>query len=90
MSHSDEELGLQFPCQFPLKVMGKTGCELQKSIEQIVNQHVLTQHQLSLSERTSSEARFISITVTIEAQSRSQLDDLYRAFNAHPDIMMVL
>ena len=90
MSRSDEELGLQFPCEFPLKVMGKSNCDLKQTAETIVSEHVLTEHRLSVTERSSSEARFISITVTIEAQSREQLDKLYQAFNAHPDIMMVL
>lgn len=90
MTKSDEKLGLQFPCQFPLKVMGKNGCSLRQSVEQIVQQHVVSEHQVSITERNSKGARFVSITVTIEAQNRKQLDDLYLAFNSHSDIMMVL
>ena len=90
MTKSDEELGLQFPCQFPLKVMGKNVDALRESIEHIVNKHVAVEHQLSITERSSKGARFTSITITIDAQSRAQLDDLYRAFNSHSDVMMVL
>lgn len=90
MSASDEELGLHFPCDFPIKVMGKSECALRDSVERILKIHVDTAHQSSIKERHSKGARFISITVTIQAQSRKQLDDLYLAFNNHDDIMMVL
>ncbi|NOX27864.1 MAG: DUF493 domain-containing protein [Gammaproteobacteria bacterium] len=90
MSASDEELGLQFPCDFPIKVIGKSERALQDSVEKILNIHVDTEHQTSIKERHSKGARFISITVTIQAQSRKQLDELYIAFNKHDDIMMVL
>lgn len=90
MHRSNEELGLQFPCQFPLKVMGKNESSLRQCVDRIVSQHVLAQHRLSVTERRSSAARFVSVTITIEAQNRAQLDELYRAFNAHPDILMVL
>lgn len=87
---NNEELGLQFPCEFPIKVMGKSECTLRNSIEVIVNTHVDIEHQIDIKERHSKGARFISITVTIQAQSRKQLDELYLAFNNHDDIMMVL
>ncbi|MBL1432620.1 MAG: DUF493 domain-containing protein [Gammaproteobacteria bacterium] len=87
---SDKELGLQFPCEFPIKVMGKSKYPLRLSVEKIVGEHVADEHQVSITERSSSGARFTSITVTIEAQSRKQLDDLYLAFNKHGDIIMVL
>ncbi len=90
MTNSDEKLGLQFPCEFPLKVMGKNVCSLRKSIEHIVKQYVLTEHQISITERHSKETRFVAITVTIKAQNRQQLDDLYLAFNKHSDVMMTL
>ena len=90
MTKSDEELGLQFPCEFPIKVMGKSENCLRESVEHIVNQHVTAEHCISITERNSKGSRFISITVTIDAQSRAQLDDLYRAFNSHSDVMMVL
>ena len=90
MTKNDEAPGLQFPCQFPLKVMGKNVDALRESIEHIVNQHVAAEHLVSITERSSKGARFVSITITIDAQRRAQLDDLYRAFNRHSDVIMVL
>lgn len=90
MSSSDEALGLQFPCRFPIKVMGKQTASFRPLVADIVNRHVMQEHQISLSERSSKAARYLSITITIEAQNRQQLDDLYRQLSGHPDIMMVL
>lgn len=90
MSANDEELGLHFPCDFPIKVMGKNQCDLRGSVEAILNTHVDSTHQISITERHSKEARFVSITMTIQAQSRNQLDKLYLDLNQHDDIMMVL
>ena len=56
----------------------------------IANRHVERLGESAIKSRPSSSAKYLSVTVTITATSREQLDNLYRAFNKHPDVKMVL
>ena len=87
---SDDESPLTFPCQFPIKVMGVNSDSFENEIVMIANQHVDNLGEAAIKSRPSSSAKYLSVTVTITAQSREQLDNLYRAFNKHPDVKMVL
>ena len=86
----NEESPLTFPCRFPIKVMGVNSDSFENEIFMIANQHVPDLGEGALKSRPSSSAKYLSVTITLTAQSREQLDDLYRAFNNHPDVKMVL
>jgi len=81
---------LTFPCQFPIKVMGWNTDKFENDIVMIANQHVANLGEAAIKSRPSSSAKYLSVTVTITATSQEQLDNLYRAFNKHPDVKMVL
>jgi len=85
-----EESALTFPCQFPIKVMGINSDSFENEIFMIANQHAPNLGETAISSTPSRTAKYLSVTVTITAQSREQLDNLYRAFNKHPDVKMVL
>jgi len=85
-----DESPLTFPCQFPIKVMGLNSDNFENQIFMIANQHVGNLGEAAIKSRPSSSAKYLSVTVTITATSRKQLDNLYRAFNKHPDVKMVL
>jgi len=91
MSEAKEnQSALTFPCQFPIKVMGMNSDSFENEIFMIANQHVDNLGEAAIKSRPSSSAKYLSVTVTVTATSREQLDDLYRAFNKHPDVKMVL
>jgi hypothetical protein len=81
---------LTFPCAFPIKVMGKTQPGFAQEILAIVQQHAPDFDAGTLEMRASSAGNYLSLTATVNAKSREQLDDLYRALCAHPMVTMVL
>lgn len=86
---SDNTL-LEFPCRFPVKVVGRDEPEFHAALEAILAEHVRDRENLALSDRSSREGRFISITVTLNATSREELDALYRALSASEHVIMAL
>jgi len=91
MTDSTEDTLFEFPCEFPLKVMGRNIPELEVVVLEIVSRHVdeeITNEAVRI--RDSGKGKFISITVTFEAQSKLQLDNLYRELHAHEHVLMLL
>ena len=85
-----EESPLKFPTEFPVKIMGRDTPEFHAMVEEILARHVAPLHSLPVTRQPSKEGRFISVTVTINAQSREQLDALYRDLSAHELVLMAL
>jgi hypothetical protein len=81
---------LTFPCVFPLKVMGRRADDFAQVICEIVQRHATDFHPRTLEMRPSKNARYISLTVTINATSKDQLDALYTELSKHPMVIMVL
>jgi putative lipoic acid-binding regulatory protein len=81
---------LTFPCAFPIKVMGRTQDGFAQEIVSVVTRHAPDFDPATLEMRTSSAGNYLSVTATINATSRAQLDDLYRELTAHPMVAMVL
>ena len=81
---------LEFPCEFPIKVVGRREDGFAQAVSEVVGRHVEDFQPSTLEMRASRNARFLSVTVTFTARSRAQLDALYRELSAHPLVMMVL
>ncbi len=81
---------LEFPCEFPLKVMGASSAAFEEIVAEIVKSHVDETLLMSLNSRTSSGGKYVSVTAVFEAQNRVQLDALYRELSGHPLVLMVL
>jgi uncharacterized protein len=81
---------LTFPCAFPIKVMGRTRDGFAQEIVSVVQRHAPDFDPGTVEMRASSAGKYLSVTVTIQATSREQLDDLYRDLTAHPMVAMVL
>jgi putative lipoic acid-binding regulatory protein len=81
---------LTFPCEFPLKVLGRNGEDFRAHARTIVERHMGVLEQSRISERLSRDSNFLAITFTIPAQSREQLDALYRELTTSESIVMVL
>ncbi len=89
MSEEDQAI-FNFPCAFPLKVMGLSSDYFESDIVVIVRKHVPDLGEAAVSVKPSKNGKYTSLTVTFTAQSREQLDNLYREVTAHPDVRMVL
>ncbi len=81
---------LTFPCVFPLKVMGRREDGFAQTVSEIVLRHAGDFSPHTIEMRTSKNGRYLSLTVTINARSREQLDALYTELSGHPLVMMVL
>ena len=81
---------LTFPCVFPIKVMGRRQDEFAQVITDIVLKHAPDFHPETIEMRSSKQGRYLSLTVTINAKSREQLDALYSELSKHPMVTMVL
>jgi putative lipoic acid-binding regulatory protein len=81
---------LAFPCEFPIKVMGKTQAGFAQAVIEVVRRHAPDFDAASLGMRSSREGKYLSLTCVIHAVSRDQLDGLYRELCDHPMVTMVL
>jgi putative lipoic acid-binding regulatory protein len=86
----ERETGLTFPCVFPIKIMGRTQDGFAQSVAEVVQKHAPDFDPASLEMRASKEGNWLSVTATVNAVSREQLDNLYRELVAHPMVKMVL
>lgn len=81
---------LEFPCDFPLKIMGNKHPEMATTIAAVVITHAPDFDEATIEVRESSKGNYLSLTCTIRATSQAQLDDLYRALTSHPMVKVVL
>jgi uncharacterized protein len=82
---------ISFPCDFSLKVMGKSSAEFVNMAVAIVRQHFPDFNvETQLQKRFSQFTKYISLTITVHAESQEQLDNLYRQLSSTPEILVVL
>jgi putative lipoic acid-binding regulatory protein len=81
---------LEFPCAYPLKVMGRDNPEFRAAARSIVERHLGPQPETVVTSRASSEGNFLALTFAITAESRAQLDELYRELSSCPQILVAL
>ncbi len=81
---------LTFPTPFPIKVMGLRQDGYAQAILDVVLRHAPDFDPATMEMRPSKAGKYLSLTVTIRARSREQLDALYRELSAHPMVTMVL
>lgn len=90
MPLADQNSALAFPCDFPIKVMGRKEPGFAQNILEIVLRHAPDYQPATMEMRPSRQGKYLSLTVTVRARSRTQLDDLYRELCDHPQVVMVL
>jgi len=81
---------LAFPCDFPIKVMGRKTPGFAQTVMDIVLKHAPDFDASTIEMRPSRQGRYLSVTCVVRATSRDQLDQLYRELCDHPSVVMVL
>jgi len=81
---------MQFPCDFPMKIIGKNHPRFQEDIMSIVHQHFPETAADAVRVQTSKNAKYLAVSVLLRVSEQSTLDALYIALTQHPDINMVL
>jgi putative lipoic acid-binding regulatory protein len=87
---AEQQTLLEFPCDFPLKIMGETREGFAEAIVAVVRQHVPDFDAARVEMRASSGGKYLSLTCTVIATSKPQLDNLYRELTAHPWVKVAL
>ena len=81
---------LAFPCEFPIKVMGRKESRFVQTITSIVRKHAPDFDAATVEMRPSRQGKYLSVTCVVRATSREQLDALYQELCDHPAVVMVL
>jgi len=81
---------LAFPCDFPIKVMGRKERGFAQTVTDIVRRHAPDFDPATVEMRPSRQGTYLSVTCVVRATSREQLDALYRELCDHPSVVMVL
>jgi hypothetical protein len=89
MSQTPDSL-IEYPSDFPIKIMGAMQDAFAETIVEVVVRHDPTFHTGKMEMRPSSKGAYLSLTVTVRATSREQLDNLYRELSSHPMVKVVL
>ncbi len=87
----DPELELlTFPCNFPIKAMGKATDDFDSLVIEIIRKHAPDLKPDAVKARLSNGGNFVSVTVMVRAQSKAQLDKIYMDLTAQDRILMAL
>ena len=85
-----EESVLEFTCDFPIKMMGRDTSEFRQMAIRLVENHAAPVSEDAVRFNLSRNGSFVSVTVTIKANSQQQLDAIYEDVSAHNDVLMAL
>jgi putative lipoic acid-binding regulatory protein len=81
---------IEFPCDFPIKVMGARVDGFAQTILEVVVKHDSGFDAARMEMRPSSKGNYLSLTCTVRAVSQAQLDALYTELSGHPMVKVVL
>ena len=90
MSDEQDKQGFQFPGVFEITAMGPAAAGLEQVIPQELIATGLTVLQETVRSRASSAGRFVSVTISFQANSREDYDAAHTALRAHPEVKWTL
>jgi len=85
-----EETLFKFPCDFPIKVMGQASDDFRSLVIGIVTRRLGPLSPDRIEERASANGRFLSLTLTVHAGSKAELDELYQELTSHSQVLVAL
>ena len=80
----------EFPCDFPLKIMGRLTDDFRSLVLGIISRHAGEVDASKIEERPSRDGNYLGLTYTIRATSKAQLDGLYRELTSCEHVLIVL
>ena len=81
---------IEYPSDFPIKVFGQSQQGFIQAVTEVILQHDSDFKPASIEMRNSKHAQYVSLTCTVRATSREQLDAIYQALCDHPLVVMAL
>lgn len=89
-AESPEQSLLQFPCDIAIKVMGHNTVDFESTVLALIQPHAPDLDPAMVRVRESRNKRYLSLTVTVNATSRAQMDTIYQALSDHEQVVMAL
>lgn len=80
----------QFPCEFPIKIMGKATPEFESFVLATIRKHAPDMKENAIETRPSKDGNYTAMTVTVTATSKEQLDAIYSELSASKLVSVVL
>ncbi len=90
LDEANQETLIEFPCDFPIKVMGETHQHFTQEMVKTIRSLIPDFDESGIEMRGSSGGKYISLTCTVHVTSKLQLDDIYRALTSHLMVKVVL
>ena len=87
---SGEETLLKFPCTFPIKAMGAADSAIEAAVTDILSRHAPDFEPSAMTTRLSSGGKWLAVTARVRADSKAQLDAIYRELSAHELVVYAL
>lgn len=87
---SDGATGFDFPCRFPIKVMGTDQVGFPERVAEQVRRHLPPDEPLEMRKQLSRKGTYVSVTITITARDRTQLEAIYHDLSASDEVLMTL
>lgn len=81
---------MEFPCAFPIKAMGRSGADFEALVSEIVFRHARLHRDHEVRARESGAGNFVSVTITVLAESREQLDRIYQDLTDCEQVLVAL
>jgi putative lipoic acid-binding regulatory protein len=85
-----EQSLIEYPSQFPIKVMGENVDGFAQAVVTVARQFDPAFDAATVETRSSKAGKYLGVTITVTANSREQLDELYRTLSTHPLVKVVL
>jgi putative lipoic acid-binding regulatory protein len=90
MTNESKTTLLEFPCRFPIKAMGRQSDDFETLVSEIVTRHAQFCADEPIRSTPSKAGNFISVTATVDAQSKAQLDAIYQELTDCEQVLMAL
>ena len=81
---------MTFPCEVDIKVFVRAAKKLEQQVHALLLVHLEPAQVISVNRRESRNGNYHALSCRVSAESREQLDDVYRTLTGHPDILMVI
>ena len=81
---------IEFPCHFPIKVVGKNVPEFSQVICDLLLSMNPGFDAAGVNMRPSSKGNYLSLTCDVYVNNQDELDNIYRALSGHELVSVVL
>ncbi|KTD64136.1 HP0495 family protein [Legionella spiritensis] len=87
---TEKQTYIEFPCHFPIKIIGTNTVQFKVEITTIINKHFPATKEDAIACKDSQNGNYLSITATVYVVDKPSLDALYHELTQHPATKMVL